>query len=618
MFLAFIRRASAFEFYALIIAKQSQKSRHCFNYVLNLLLLSRIVQIVRQGLVAFAGKRGRSDHNMRSSFLLNRPLYTFIAAIVLAVVSVTLYSNAIEDRNAESGVFRVINYGNKAGTKISSGTAFKVAEPGVVITNFHVIRGAVNLVVLHKTDDGARKTPMRVIWQDREQDLAILKGREDIPGEPLILASIEQEDLHKKDVVEAIGFPGVSDDLAEYSTSSSLLQKSEKNSIFTDATVTMGKVQRQIPGPIRSTIQHDAIINHGNSGGPLLDSCQRVVGVNTFGIGETRGGAVHVHDVLSALDDENISVRQSSGRCRAGLTPEELWGLGATSALALAFFSLSGLSVVLRSRHPNTVYDNGYQDTGQDGYGDPQYTEIAPQYGVPSGVEENNDKIIELVNRADGNRFTLLPFEEHLDDLGVTIGRSGGHADIMIDDNTISRRHAVIKRHPGGGLIISDLGSTNGTVVDGVSVRAGNPLHLEDGANIALGSCELVVRLKASTGAGVIANGSDWLLSGFDGNGKVFQLPLHSGSQQRIPGDYLELASIGRAPENDCVIDDPSVSRHHALVVLDRNFQLCLIDKNSSNGTLADGKHVGSQLFMIEDVRKLQFGEISASLSKVL
>jgi hypothetical protein len=49
------------------------------------------------------------------------------------------------------------------------------------------------------------------------------------------------------------------------------------------------------------------------------------------------------------------------------------------------------------------------------------------------------------------------------------IGRSANVADLVIDDGEVSRRHAVLE-HTAGGWMITDLGSTNGIIVDGQAV----------------------------------------------------------------------------------------------------------------------------------------------------
>jgi hypothetical protein len=72
----------------------------------------------------------------------------------------------------------------------------------------------------------------------------------------------------------------------------------------------------------------------------------------------------------------------------------------------------------------------------------------------------------------------------------AVIGR-GAEADVVVDDPGVSRRHAEI--HTGGGRVrVVDLGSTNGTFVDGERVGTGD---LADGSRITVGRTRIVVRL---------------------------------------------------------------------------------------------------------------------------
>ena len=57
--------------------------------------------------------------------------------------------------------------------------------------------------------------------------------------------------------------------------------------------------------------------------------------------------------------------------------------------------------------------------------------------------------------------------------------------DVVIDDTTVSRRHATITRKPDG-LELADLGSTNGTFVNGRQVR--KPITVKSGDEIKFGS----------------------------------------------------------------------------------------------------------------------------------
>ncbi len=70
----------------------------------------------------------------------------------------------------------------------------------------------------------------------------------------------------------------------------------------------------------------------------------------------------------------------------------------------------------------------------------------------------------------------------------IVIGRED--TDLAIDDEEMSRRHAVVRRH-ANRLQVEDLGSTNGTFVDGT--RIAEPTLLGGGAEIKVGMTVLVV-----------------------------------------------------------------------------------------------------------------------------
>ncbi len=70
----------------------------------------------------------------------------------------------------------------------------------------------------------------------------------------------------------------------------------------------------------------------------------------------------------------------------------------------------------------------------------------------------------------------------------VVIGRED--TDLAIDDEEMSKRHAVVRRH-SNRLQVEDLGSTNGTFVDGT--RIAEPTLLGGGAEIKVGTTLLVV-----------------------------------------------------------------------------------------------------------------------------
>ena len=142
----------------------------------------------------------------------------------------------------------------------AQGSGFVLDERGHIVTNQHVVEGASEVSV--RFWDGTSYSA-KIVGTDASTDLAVLQV--DAPAaklHPLTLGSSSA--LAVGDGVIAIGSP-----------------------FGLEGTVTSGIVSalhRQIQAPngfsIDDAIQTDAAINHGNSGGPLLDALGRVVGVN--------------------------------------------------------------------------------------------------------------------------------------------------------------------------------------------------------------------------------------------------------------------------------------------------------------------------------------------------
>ena len=73
------------------------------------------------------------------------------------------------------------------------------------------------------------------------------------------------------------------------------------------------------------------------------------------------------------------------------------------------------------------------------------------------------------------------------------IGRAGTEVRVQVpvaNDHGVSRRQALLVRQPGGGLILRDLGSTNGTQLNGVDVLPGADVPVKDGDRIAIGDVD--------------------------------------------------------------------------------------------------------------------------------
>jgi S1-C subfamily serine protease len=146
-------------------------------------------------------------------------------------------------------------------TSQSLGSGFVIDKAGHIVTNYHVIEGSQKVQVSFSGQD---QLPATVVGKDRSTDVAVLKI--DAHARALTPLPLGDSDaVHVGDAVYAIGNPfGLTRTLT---------------------TGVVSAVQRQIFAPngvpIESAIQTDAAINHGNSGGPLIDADGRVIGVTS-------------------------------------------------------------------------------------------------------------------------------------------------------------------------------------------------------------------------------------------------------------------------------------------------------------------------------------------------
>jgi S1-C subfamily serine protease len=172
------------------------------------------------------------------------------------------------------------------------GSGFVTDKSGYIVTNYHVVEGAERIRVSFSNNESMAA---KLVGADPSTDVAVLR----VSAESRALRPLELGDsdtVHVGDAVVAIGNP-----------------------LGYERTVTSGIVSatgRAIQAPNQSlidqVIQTDAAINQGNSGGPLLNSEGRVVGVNTQ-IATENGGNVGlgfaipintVKDVASQIIDK--------------------------------------------------------------------------------------------------------------------------------------------------------------------------------------------------------------------------------------------------------------------------------------------------------------------------
>ena len=399
---------------------------------------------------------------------------------------------------ADKSVVRVIVKTNRGW---STGTGFVVSTQELIVTNHHVIEGEKDIWVLIKSVHGElKKLPALVLWESIDFDLAVLR----VPGLKLPPLTFSDRLPDKGTQVIAIGYPGAAD-------------RDDELKNLTESTVSQGVIGRTINsnwhegGKYLNILQHGAAINGGSSGGPLLDICGYVVGVNTqktLGVVINRGSndvvvsqsdgiffASHVAVLLDALKSQNVAVSVNSETCLLGgnssgsalpngpQLPDSPqfsdWALGAgvTAAILVA---LGALFVAVRKNVAVVESFTQYRRrTNRE-----QPNSIATKHSITLALRGRgrDNKLIELV--LDPDKYFQTP---------LVVGRESASCDLSIPDSTISRRHASITLTQAGWMI-SDVGSTNGTWLDGRPIHA-KAVQLRSGQSLIFGKVSLNIEV---------------------------------------------------------------------------------------------------------------------------
>jgi serine protease Do len=157
------------------------------------------------------------------------------------------------------------------GDQTVSGSGFFITGQGYILTNNHVVEGTheVNIVLSDGTEQKAT-----IVGTDLYSDIAVLKTDGKVPA----VAKLGNSDVLKPgESVIAIGSP-----LGNF-----------KNTVTVGVVSATGRSIDSGNGyQVEDLIQTDAAINHGNSGGPLVDLAGEVIGINTLIVRNTGNGDV--------------------------------------------------------------------------------------------------------------------------------------------------------------------------------------------------------------------------------------------------------------------------------------------------------------------------------------
>jgi S1-C subfamily serine protease len=197
------------------------------------------------------GKRKVNNNSMELLDAYSRAVVSVVESVGPAVISISVGGK--QDREMAD--------------QVGAGSGVVIAPDGYILTNDHVVRNTKNLRV--RLTDGTSLSAA-LIGKDPATDLAVIRANASYMPSSILGSS---DRLRVGQLVIAMGNPF-----------------GFQSTVSTGVVSALGRVLRSTRGRlIENIIQHTAPLNPGNSGGPLVDSSGKVVGINTAIIAMAQG-----------------------------------------------------------------------------------------------------------------------------------------------------------------------------------------------------------------------------------------------------------------------------------------------------------------------------------------
>ena len=428
---------------------------------------------------------------------------------------------------AVAGTVRVIS---QSGTRTSTGWVIASADnsnragAAVIVTTLGAIKGKLGILVREPKGSNQQAT---VLAEDPDRNLVLLEVK-DISAKQIPLSRTRPKVGRS---VWASGFNRAAD-------------RAEGERAAENATIKGGRLGREFRGKISSEaradtyqIEHDAAMVDGFEGGPLLDKCGRVIGVNmksggqvvprlamTVNQGDAIMNALRADEVIAFAKSKQVEPEISDGEtcgggAAAGAAPNaagkastapvpaasEAVGSGSgtsvggllASPVLLGLLVLAGLGLAIFGfmalrrkpadpvpvQHPSRVAPAG-----------PVAVDDSTMLLERPRTAAVREATLRLDGHApDGSPISLEFGSDALRGKAALIG-AGTNADARVPDNRteykVSRLHARLG-HDGAGFTVEDNKSLNGTMLNGKALDPHQPAKIVTGDVISLADIDL-------------------------------------------------------------------------------------------------------------------------------
>lgn len=398
-------------------------------------------------------------------------------------------ASTVEDA-LQSVVLVSSDYGQGSGFAVG-----KVGEnPKYIVTNRHVVVSKNNIaaktVTVYFSAAANKFMKAEIVAVDTNKDLCVLELPEPT-AERKPIALCTSDKVSQGDEAYVLGYP-------DYA----LAGKNYLAYDISDIASTKGTVSQKTRvnnnGAIgTNSYLTDATIDHGNSGGPMINSNGEVIGIAAWGIrgrdennsevvtSTTGGYAVQVDELIPMLNSNNIpytlgggsSGTNSENNDTSSPAPAENGGFPVMLVVIIAAV------VVVVAAAAVVIVVMKKKKSPSDNY--------ASHYGSPaSGQSYNNAVIIGMKGIMANRSFNING--------NLIIGRNAQKCSVAypVDTKGVSGVHCEI-RQANGGFELIDCGSSNGTYLgNGQKLIPNVPVFLPSGTYFYLGSAEQLFQIK--------------------------------------------------------------------------------------------------------------------------
>jgi ABC-type multidrug transport system ATPase subunit/pSer/pThr/pTyr-binding forkhead associated (FHA) protein len=197
------------------------------------------------------------------------------------------------------------------------------------------------------------------------------------------------------------------------------------------------------------------------------------------------------------------------------------------------------------------------------------------------------------------------------------VGRDAAECQIVLEQAVVSRRHAEFETDERGRVTLADVAGRQATFVNGVAITR---RELENGDQVGFGPSGVIafsfhtpasasssvdpatvknatsradeLRARFTTAAQKAATSKAAVHQSLATPSTSASPPVTPAASQihYAPASEKPVLTIGRAPDNDIVLDAPGVSRHHASLIYNGGAQPAITDTGSTNGTFVNGE----------------------------